>query len=222
MKLPAACALLLLTSAALAEEAKTDPDQALYALGAILGSRIAPFRLGARELQLVKRGFNDAATGKPLKLDDPDLDEWGPRVDALMARRSTPALEAEREKGRKFAEQAAREPGAVRLPTGLVVRPVRPGSGPRPGPQDKVKVNYVGRLLNGTVFDSSEKHGGPAELRLNQVIPCWTQGVQQMQVGEKATLLCPAALAYGSAGRPPLIPGGATLLFDVELLAAEK
>lgn len=221
MKWFAACAVLLLSLAALAEE-KRDPDQTLYALGAILGRKVAPFRLTARELQQVQRGFADAAGGKPLQLDDADLEEWGPRVDAMMARRTTPALEAEREKGARYAERAAREAGARRLPSGIVIKTLRPGAGAPPGPQDKVEVNYEGRLLNGTVFDSSARHGGPAGFRLNQVIPCWTQGVQQMKVGEKATLICPSTFAYGSAGRPPLVPGGATLLFDVELLGVEK
>ena len=81
-----------------------------------------------------------------------------------------------------------------------------------------MKVNYEGRLTNGTVFDSSYKRGQPAEFGLNQVIKCWTEGVQKMKVGEKARLICPSDIAYGDHGHPPTIPGGATLVFDVELL----
>ena len=93
-----------------------------------------------------------------------------------------------------------------------------PGNGPSPTTTDKVKVNYEGRLTNGTVFDSSYKRGQPAEFGLNQVIKCWTEGVQKMKVGEKARLVCPSDIAYGDHGHPPTIPGGATLVFDVELL----
>ena len=81
-----------------------------------------------------------------------------------------------------------------------------------------MKVHYVGRLLDGTEFDSSRKRGQPAEFPLNGVIPCWTEGVGKMKVGEAATLTCPSEIAYGEGGRPPTIPGGATLVFDVELL----
>ena len=72
-----------------------------------------------------------------------------------------------------------------------------------------MKVNYEGKLTDGTVFDSSIKRGQPAEFGLNGVIPCWTEGLQKMKVGGKARLVCPSAIAYGDQGRPPMIPGGA-------------
>jgi FKBP-type peptidyl-prolyl cis-trans isomerase FkpA len=81
-----------------------------------------------------------------------------------------------------------------------------------------VKVNYKGTFIDGTEFDSSAKNGQPAEFPLNQVIACWTEGVQKMKVGGKAQLVCPSDIAYGDQGRPPQIPGGATLVFEVELL----
>jgi FKBP-type peptidyl-prolyl cis-trans isomerase FkpA len=80
-----------------------------------------------------------------------------------------------------------------------------------------VKVNYRGTFINGTEFDSSYKRNEPAEFPLNGVIPCWTEGVQKMKVGGKASLVCPSSLAYGDQGRTS-IPGGATLLFEIELL----
>jgi FKBP-type peptidyl-prolyl cis-trans isomerase FkpA len=81
-----------------------------------------------------------------------------------------------------------------------------------------VKVNYRGTLPDGTEFDSSYKRNEPTSFPLNQVIPCWTEGVAMMKVGGKAQLTCPAAIAYGPNGHPPEIPGGATLIFEVELL----
>ncbi len=80
-----------------------------------------------------------------------------------------------------------------------------------------MKVNYRGTLTNGTEFDSSYKRNMPAEFPLNGVIKCWTEGVQRMKVGGKSSLVCPSDLAYGDKGRPG-IPGGATLIFEVELL----
>jgi FKBP-type peptidyl-prolyl cis-trans isomerase FkpA len=81
-----------------------------------------------------------------------------------------------------------------------------------------VKVNYRGTLIDGTEFDSSYKRNQPAQFPLNGVIRCWTEGVQKMKVGGKARLVCPSDIAYGDSGRPPLIPGGATLIFEIELL----
>ena len=123
----------------------------------------------------------------------------------------------EKEKGRAYAEQAAKEPGAVRTASGLVFAEKTKGSGPTPKPGDTVKVNYHGTFVDGKVFDSTQGRG-PAEFQLSGVIPCWTEGLQKLAVGGKGKLVCPSSIAYGDAGRPG-IPGGATLVFDVELLA---
>ena len=85
-----------------------------------------------------------------------------------------------------------------------------------------VRVHYTGKLIDGKVFDSSVQRGQPAEFALNAVVKCWGEGVQKMQVGEKAQLVCPSDTAYGDSGPGPQIPGGATLVFDVELLAIVK
>ena len=118
-----------------------------------------------------------------------------------------------------FLEKAAAEPGAVKTPSGLVYRELRPGTGPTPEATDMVTVNYRGTLIDGTEFDSSYKTNEPAQFPLNHVIPCWTEGVQKMKVGGKSKLVCPAAIAYGEKGSPPVIPPDATLVFEVELLA---
>jgi FKBP-type peptidyl-prolyl cis-trans isomerase FkpA len=117
-----------------------------------------------------------------------------------------------------YLEKAAAEPGAVKTSSGLVFKELRPGSGSGPHRTSKVKVNYRGTLVDGTEFDSSYKRGQPAEFGLDQVVPCWTEGVQRMHPGEKARLVCPSKIAYGDAGSPPTIPPGATLIFEIELL----
>ena len=172
-------------------EARPGDDEALYAMGAILGSRVAPYSLSAKEREKVKRGFEDAAAGKKLKLRDPDLEEWGPKVEAMLQRRGSPRITAEKEKGAKLAAAEAKEDGAQKLPSGVVVRTLQKAEGPSPAATDKVKVKYEGRLADGKVFDSSEG----TEFPLNRVIGCWTQGVQKMHVGEKARLVCPSATA---------------------------
>ena len=107
------------------------------------------------------------------------------------------------------------------LPSGVTVQQLRAGNGPSPAASDTVTVNYQGTLANGTVFDSSYKRGEPTSFPLNRVVPCWTQGMQKMKVGEKARLVCPPATAYGDNGVPGVIPGGSTLTFDVELLSIQ-
>jgi FKBP-type peptidyl-prolyl cis-trans isomerase len=108
-------------------------------------------------------------------------------------------------------------------PSGLASKVLQPGTGSdHPLATDKVKVHYRGTLTDGTVFDSSIDRGEPVTFPLSGVIPCWTQGLQLMKTGGKARLVCPSELAYGDAGSPPKIKGGATLVFEVELLSIEK
>lgn len=116
------------------------------------------------------------------------------------------------------AASAAKEPGAVVTPSGLVYRSLTEGNGASPSATDPVRVHYRGTLPNGTEFDSSYKRGQPATFPLNRVIPCWTEGLQKMKVGGKARLTCPPGIAYGSAGAGGVIPPNATLHFEVELL----
>jgi FKBP-type peptidyl-prolyl cis-trans isomerase FkpA len=116
-------------------------------------------------------------------------------------------------------EKAAKEPGAVQTPSGLVYKELTPGTGASPQPTDVVKVNYRGTLTDKTEFDSSYKNNAPATFPLNRVIPCWTEGVQKMKVGGKSKLTCPAAIAYKDQGVPGVIPPGATLIFEVELVS---
>jgi FKBP-type peptidyl-prolyl cis-trans isomerase len=194
--------------------ARPSEAEALYAAGAILGAKLNGYGLSKKELDIVQRGFADAASNRKLKLRDPDLEEWGPKVDAMLQRRGNPRVAAEKERGQRIADEESKRPGAERLPSGVVVVSERQGDGPLPAATDRVRVKYEGRLVDGKTFDRSEG----AEFRLDQVIGCWTQGVQKVKVGGRARLVCPAATAYGDQGRPPQIPGGATLVFTVEVL----
>jgi FKBP-type peptidyl-prolyl cis-trans isomerase FkpA len=196
-------------------ELKTDDDKAFYGLGLDIGRNIAVFALQPPELELVKLGLSDAVTSSTPKVD---LDTIRPQLMALAQKRSQAKSEAEKQKGKAAVDQAAKEPGAEQLPSGVVVKSLRPGTGASPTDADTVKVHYEGRLVDGTVFDSSYKRNEPASFPLTGVVPCWTQGLQKMKVGEKAQLTCPSDAAYGDEGRPPTIPGGSTLVFDVELL----
>ena len=135
----------------------------------------------------------------------------------LATARAARVAEKQKAMSAAFLSKAAAEPGAQKTESGMVYRELRPGTGASPNATDTVKVNYRGTLVDGTEFDSSYKRGEPAQLPLNGVIKCWTEGVQKMKIGGKSQLVCPADLAYGEGGRPG-IPGGATLIFEIELL----
>ena len=122
---------------------------------------------------------------------------------------------------KKFLADAAVEKGAVKTPSGLIYIEMTPGTGPKPKASSRVKVHYSGTLIDGKEFDSSYSNGQPASFRLNEVIPCWTEGLQRMKVGGKSKLICPADIAYGSRGAGGVIPPNAALVFEVELLRVD-
>jgi len=192
----------------------TDDQKTIYALGVYMFQSLGTFNLSPAEVDLVKKGFADAAAGKP----EVEINIWGPKIGKLAQERGAQAAQREKTAGEAFLAKAAAEPGAEKTPSGLVYRELRAGTGASPAAGDKVKVNYRGTLTNGTEFDSSYRRNAPAEFLLSGVIPCWTEGVQKMKVGGKASLTCPSTIAYGDRGHPPAIPGGATLVFEVELL----
>jgi FKBP-type peptidyl-prolyl cis-trans isomerase FkpA len=114
--------------------------------------------------------------------------------------------------------ESAGEGGGETTASGLEIIHLVEGSGEGPGATDTVVVHYHGTFPDGKVFDSSVDRGQPATFPLNRVIPCWTEGVQLIKPGGKATLICPPEIAYGAGGAPPRIPANATLHFDVELI----
>jgi FKBP-type peptidyl-prolyl cis-trans isomerase FkpA len=195
--------------------AMTEEQKAVYALGHLVGKNLQAFNLTPAELELVKQGLTDSITNPKAEFD---AQAMGPKIQELAKSRAMARSEQEKKKGDEYVAKAAAEPGATKLPSGLVYTSITEGTGASPGPMDIVKAHYHGTLTDGTVFDSSVKRGQPLEFSLSGVIPCWTEGVQKMKVGGKAKLVCPAAIAYGDMGRPPTIPGGATLVFEVELL----
>jgi FKBP-type peptidyl-prolyl cis-trans isomerase FkpA len=197
---------------------ETEDQKTLYALGLLIGRNVQQFNLTPAELDIVKAGISDQALDKKPQIE---LQQYAPKVNQFGRKRSEQRAEKEKQKGHDYSEAAAKEAGAERTTSGMIFRSLSPGKGDSPAPTDTVKVNYKGTLVDGTEFDSSYKRGQPAEFPLNGVIPCWTEGVQKMKVGEKAKLVCPSAIAYGDGGRPG-IPGGATLTFEVELLEIVK
>jgi FKBP-type peptidyl-prolyl cis-trans isomerase len=215
----ASCIALATGAEAAPTTPKTEADKTLYALGMIISRNLQPFALSAKEVEMVQAGLTDGAQDKAtLK----DLETYAPKVQELQKSRMTAAAENEKAAGVAYLAKAAAESGATKTASGLVLKTLTPGTGASPTAQDQVKVHYEGKLVNGKVFDSSLERKEPITFPLTGVIPCWTEAVQMMKVGGKVQIVCPSALAYGDAGRPPQIPGGATLVFQVELLDIVK
>jgi FKBP-type peptidyl-prolyl cis-trans isomerase FkpA len=192
----------------------TDDEKTIYSLGLSIYRSLGQFDLSPAELEIVKRAMSDAAAGKPAV----ELSTWGPKIDPLAKARAARVAAKQKTVSNAFLTKAASEPGASKTDSGLIYKEIKPGSGASPAATDTVKVNYRGTFVDGKEFDSSYSRNQPAEFPLNGVIRCWTEGVQKMKVGGKSRLVCPSDIAYGDQGRPG-IPGGSTLIFEIELLS---
>jgi FKBP-type peptidyl-prolyl cis-trans isomerase FkpA len=215
--------LLIAGSGCKRPQPKTEDEKTFYAMGLMLGKNVEDFGLDKHEVALIQAGLDDAAFKRKPAIE---LEKYDPKVRMFARTRMKQQVDKRKEAGKVLADAAAREVGAVRTPSGAVVRTTQAGTGPAPTTNDRVKVHYEGRLPDGTMFDSSRKHGSePTTFSLaGGVIKCWIEGVSRMKVGGKAVLTCPSDTAYGDSGqmaRGPgavAIPGGSALIFDVELV----
>jgi FKBP-type peptidyl-prolyl cis-trans isomerase FkpA len=204
---------------AAAQAPQTEEQKTLYAIGLALSHGLAQFALTEAELELVKSGLTDGVLSRDKKVD---LQTYGPKIQELQKTRASVVAANEKKTGQAFLDKAAAEKGATKTASGLVITTFKAGNGESPKATDKVKVHYHGTLIDGTVFDSSVQRKEPATFTLNQVIPCWTEGVQRMKVGGKSRLVCPPEIAYGDRGAGGRIRPGSTLVFEVELLEIVK
>ncbi|HEY4581312.1 MAG TPA: FKBP-type peptidyl-prolyl cis-trans isomerase, partial [Lysobacter sp.] len=206
--------------------APNPPDVARQDVGRLVAMDLGPSLAGIKDevdLPLVFRALDELLRGAAPVLDEATRtavhNEFTAGVKQKMdARRATQSA-ANREAGEKFLVANKAKKGVFTTGSGLQYMVLRQGSGARPKPTDRVRVNYHGALLDGTVFDSSYDRGQPAEFMLNQVIPGWTEGVSMMPVGARYRFWIPSALAYGAKGAGAQIGPDSTLVFDVELLA---
>ena len=214
-RLAAAVLATLLAGPVLAADLKSEQDKTLYAVGLAVSRELSVFALSAAELEVVKKGITDGVTGKKPAVE---LETYNPKIQELAKSRRDAQGAKLASAGKETLEKAAKEKGAVKTDSGLVMVPLKEGTGASPKETDTVKVHYRGTLVDGKEFDSSYKRGQPAEFPLNGVIKCWTEGVQKIKVGGKARLVCPSTIAYGERGAGASIPPNATLVFEVELL----
>lgn len=185
-------------------------DSASYALGLSVANFYKQQGFKNLNTVMIARAINEVQSNKKPLFSEQQANE-------IIMYFVNPALRTTIEEGEKFLAGNAKKSGVKTTPSGLQYEVLTEGSGAKPKATDTVVVNYAGTLLNGTEFDNSYKRGQPIEFPLNGVIRGWTEGLQLMPVGSKYKFYVPHDLGYGPNGNGP-IPGGATLVFEVELL----
>ncbi len=200
------------------QEKMSNTDSLSYALGISIGNNLK--QAGVKELNTAKlaEAMQIALSGGEASMDENQCNAIIQQELSKFA--EAKAGEAQKE-GLAFLEKNKSNAGVQVTESGLQYKHVLEGSGAQPSATDEVTVHYEGRLIDGTIFDSSIKRGEPATFGLNQVIPGWTEGLQLMKEGGKITLYIPQNLAYGAQDMGT-IPAYSTLIFEVELLKVNK
>jgi len=224
---------LLLVVGAYAQKPKTTPvlatnlDSISYIIGVDISHNLSQGGIDFNAQALLK-GLEDGKAGKdsltiskPVK--DAVMGKWQKEKMSKTNAESAKKAEKYKKEGAAFLAENKKKEGVKTLPSGMQYKVIKEGAGEHPKATDKVKVHYHGTLIDGTVFDSSVQRGEPITFGLNQVIKGWTEGVQLMTPGSKYTFYIPSDLAYGDKDAPGgKIPGGSTLIFEVELFSIEK
>lgn len=197
-------------------------DKLSYALGLGIGRQLS--QMGAESLNIddFAQAIKDIIAGKQPQIADQEaqtiVTEFFQQQEAKQRAVAAEKYKENKEKGEAWLAEKAMEEGVVALPSGLMYQVLNEGSGKKPTADDTVECHYEGRLIDGTVFDSSYKRGESATFPLNGVIAGWTEGVQLMSEGAKYRFFIPYQLAYGERGAGAAIPPFAALVFDVELI----
>lgn len=205
--------------------APADRNSASYGIGMSIGQNLKRSGMDI-DVEVLAGAIRDVLAGKELKMNDQQARE---AINAYQQESRRKMAEKNNQAGQNFLAENKKKEGVkthtVTLPDGtpaeMQYKVITAGTGPTPGSNDTVKVNYRGSLINGQEFDSSAKRGQPATFQANRVIRGWTEALQMMKVGSKWELYIPATLAYGDFGSGPQIEPGSTLIFEVELLGIE-
>lgn len=168
-------------------------------------------------------GIEDAYKGTTPALNTEEMltvkKEFAAKMQARQAAKLEEMKAANKKAGEEYLAENKKKKGVTVTPSGLQYEVIKEGKGKKAQASDTVKVEYTGTLINGTEFDSTAKHGQPAEFQVEQVIKGWSEALQLMNVGTKLHIVIPSELAYGENGAAPLIEPNAVLVFDVELLS---
>ena len=194
-------------------------DKLSYAWGLAMGKQLQA--MGVKEInsEEFKDGVKVAFDGGEPKMP---VEEAQKLINDYLQDLEKKAEAMAREEGEKFLAENGKKENVRSTASGLQYVVEKEGDGAQPSASDEVTVHYTGKLLNGTVFDSSVNRGEPATFPLNRVIPGWTEGVQLMREGAKYTFFIPSDLAYGAGGVPNVIPPHLALIFEVELIKVNK
>jgi FKBP-type peptidyl-prolyl cis-trans isomerase len=216
----AAPAAAVAAPAAVAAAPAYTEDQLLEEFGWYIGKRTGLSDLGltAAQADQLSKGVIASMNGKESPFE---IQKIGPAMTEYIQKKQAQIVQNIKAKNlgqdTAFFAQLKKDQTVIELPDGLRYQIQVPGTGDAPKPTDTVTVNYTGTLIDGNVFDSSERQGHPVKFALNQVIPGWTEGLQKIAKGGKMRLFVPPQLAYGDDGRPG-IPPGSVLVFDIELV----
>lgn len=189
-----------------------------YFTGYKIGSSFAANGIDELDKNEALAGINDAKEGKEPRLDENARKAVMEAMDEKAQAKAKAKAEAVKVESKKFLEENAKKEGVKTTESGLQYTVIKEGEGAKPKATDTVKVHYKGTLVDGTEFDSSYKRGEPISFPLNGVIKGWTEGLQLMPVGSTYRFFIPSDLGYGDRGAGADIPGGAALIFDVELI----
>jgi FKBP-type peptidyl-prolyl cis-trans isomerase FklB len=203
----------------------SDLDKLSYSIGADLGKNFKKQGIDISPAAMVK-GLQDGINGVPLQLTEDQMKEvLGKFQKELIAKRTAELNKKGDEnkvKGEAYMAENKAKPGVITLPSGLQYKIIEAGKGAKPGKEDTVTVDYTGTLINGQVFDSSEKTGKPATFKVSQVIPGWTEALQLMPEGSTWEVVIPASLAYGNRSMGGPIGPNETLVFKIHLISVKK
>jgi FKBP-type peptidyl-prolyl cis-trans isomerase len=206
-------------------ELKTDKDKASYAIGMNIGQNLKK-QSEVIDAAVVERGMKDALAGDKTLMTEDEAKAAVVALQASMRKKQEEQVqqmgETNKKEGDAFLAENKTKAGVVTLPSGLQYKILTEGTGPKPTANDSVICNYKGTLLDGTEFDSSAKHGGPATFPVSGVIKGWTEALQLMAVGSKWQLFVPSDLAYGQRGAGGGIAPNSTLIFEVELVSIKS
>jgi len=206
-------------------EMKTNMDSVSYAIGADIGANLKRSKMDSLNVDIMAVGLRDGLDST-VKIDEEKLrvvmEGFMAKMQAARQAEEMQKTEGTRAEGEAYLAENAKRQGVVTTPSGLQYEIITMGTGPKPTAADQVKVHYTGKLVDGTVFDSSVERGEPAVFGVGQVIPGWVEGLQLMPTGSKWKLFIPSDLAYGPTGGGGKIPGNSVLVFDVELLEIVK
>lgn len=197
---------------------RTLNDSTSYAMGVSIASFYKEQGITNINTAILSQAIKDVLAGKKLRLDEATCNST---MNTAMTKAQEGKSKGNLDAGAVFLAENKNKPGVKTTASGLQYEVITEGTGPKPGPTDSVTCNYKGTLLDGKEFDNSYTRGAPITFPLNRVIAGWTEGLQLMSVGSKYKLYVPHTLGYGTYDNGP-IPGGSTLVFEVELLDVKK